>query len=32
MLIYGGQDLREGPQGGLWALRIPEINSGEDEE
>lgn len=32
MVIYGGNDLREGPQSGLWALRVPENITAGDEE
>lgn len=32
MLIYGGQDLREGPQSGLWQIEISQFDQGEWEE
>jgi N-acetylneuraminic acid mutarotase len=32
MVIFGGQDLREGPQAGLWTLEISQFDQGEWEE
>lgn len=32
MIIYGGQDLREGPQSGLWWIEISQFDQGEWEE
>ena len=32
MIIYGGQDLREGPQGGLWRIEIGQFDQGDWEE
>ena len=32
MVIYGGQDLREGPQSGMWYIEITQFDQGEWEE
>ena len=32
MLVYGGQDLKEGPQGGLWQIEIGQFDQGDWEE
>ncbi|OMJ69664.1 hypothetical protein SteCoe_32538 [Stentor coeruleus] len=32
MIIYGGQDLREGPQSGMWRIEIGQFDQGEWEE
>ncbi|OMJ68853.1 hypothetical protein SteCoe_33574 [Stentor coeruleus] len=32
MFIYGGQDLREGPQTGMWRIEIGQFDQGEWEE
>ena len=32
MVIYGGQDLREGPQSGLWRIEIGQFDQGDWEE
>ena len=32
MIVYGGQDLREGPQNGLWTIEISQFDQGEWDE
>lgn len=32
MIIYGGQDLREGPQSGMWSIEIAQFDQGDWEE
>jgi hypothetical protein len=32
MLIYGGQDLKEGAQSGLWMIEVTQFDQGEWEE
>lgn len=32
MIIYGGQDLREGPQSGMWRIEIGQFDQGDWEE
>ncbi|OMJ77866.1 hypothetical protein SteCoe_22467 [Stentor coeruleus] len=32
MVIYGGQDLKEGPQSGMWMIEISQFDQGDWEE
>jgi hypothetical protein len=32
MVIYGGQDLKEGPQNGMWMIEISQFDQGEWDE
>ena len=32
MIIYGGQDLREGPQSGMWSIEIGQFDQSDWEE
>lgn len=32
MVVYGGQDLKEGPQSGMWMIEITQFDQGDWEE